>query len=86
MNENEEINPILVEFLDTDSFEEKYKILVATPLLDYDELMNDISIRGAFFRELLPKLNSDDEEERKTAAAALRYGLSALEGNDIVDF
>ena len=41
MNENEEINPILVEFLDTDSFEEKYKILVATPLLDYDDLLID---------------------------------------------
>ncbi len=53
------------------------------PILDYGELMNDISIRGAFFRELLPKLKSENAEERKIAAAALRYGLSVLAGNDV---
>lgn len=64
-----------------------FEIIDATsPLLDYEELMNDISIRGTFFRELLPKLKSDNEDERRIAAEALRYGLSALEGNDIVDF
>ena len=56
------------------------------PLLNYDELKNDISIRGAFFRELLPHLQSESEEERRTAADALRYGLAALDGNDVVDF
>ena len=45
--------------------------------------MNDISIRGAFFRELLPKLKSENADERKLAAAALRYGLSVLAGNDV---
>ena len=55
------------------------------PLLDYEALMEDISIRGAFFRELLPKLKSDDAEERRIASAALRYGLAALEGEDIGD-
>jgi len=55
------------------------------PLLDYDALMDDISIRGAFFRELLPKLKSDDAEERRIASAALRYGLAALEGEEIGD-
>ena len=54
-----------------------------SPLLDYNELMNDISIRGAFFRELLPKLKSDDPEQRRIAAAALRYGFAALDGEDI---
>ena len=56
------------------------------PLLDYEELKNDISIRGAFFRELLPMLESENEEERRTAADALKYGLAALDGNDVVDF
>ena len=36
-----EINPILLQFLDTDSFEEKYKILVATPIMDFDNLLID---------------------------------------------
>ena len=53
------------------------------PVLDHGELMNDISIRGAFYRELLPKLKSEDAEERRIAAAALRYGLSTLAGNDV---
>ena len=38
---NEEINPILLEFLETDSFDEKYKILVATPTSDFDDLLID---------------------------------------------
>lgn len=58
----------------------------SVPLLGYDELKNDISIRGAFFRELLPLLESENEEERRAAADALRYGLAALDGNDVVDF
>lgn len=58
----------------------------SVPLLDYEELKNDISIRGAFFRELLPRLESEDEEERRIAAEALRYGLAALDGGDVVDF
>ena len=56
------------------------------PLLNDEELKNDISIRGAFFRELLPMLESENDEERRTAAAALRYGLDALDGEDVVDF
>ena len=58
----------------------------SVPLLDYETLKNDMSIRGAFFRELLPLLESENEEERRTAADALRYGLAALDGNDIIDF
>ena len=56
---------------------------VTSPLLDYGELENDISIKGAVFRELLPRLESDDEAERKTASMALKYALAALEGNEI---
>ncbi len=40
-NIQEEVNPVLIEFLDTDSFEEKYKILVATPVMDFDDLLID---------------------------------------------
>ena len=58
----------------------------SVPLLNYDELKNDISVKGAFFRELLPLLQSENEDERRTAATALRYGLAALDGNDGVDF
>ncbi|SDB25513.1 hypothetical protein SAMN02910298_01284 [Pseudobutyrivibrio sp. YE44] len=41
IREEGEINPILLEFLDTDSFEDKYKILVATPIMDFDNLLID---------------------------------------------
>lgn len=58
----------------------------SVPLLNYDELKNDISVKGAFFRELLPLLQSENEDERRTAADALRYGLAALDGNDVIDF
>ena len=75
--------------IDTDSFEaEKFGLFYlevrndTSPTLDEAALMNDISIRGALYRELLPKLKSDDEKTRRIAAAALRYGLAALEGEE----
>ncbi len=58
----------------------------SAPLLSYDELKGDISIRGALFRELLPMLESENEEERQIASDALRLGLAALDGEDVVDF
>ncbi|MCR4567140.1 MAG: hypothetical protein K5769_03750 [Pseudobutyrivibrio sp.] len=39
--DNEQVNPLLLEFLDTDSFDEKYKLLVAAPTLDFDNLLID---------------------------------------------
>jgi hypothetical protein len=54
------------------------------PLLDHEELKNDISIKGALFRELLPLLESKDEQERKRASMALKYALAALSGSDIL--
>lgn len=41
INEEGEINPILLSFLDADCFEDKYKILVATPVMDFDNLLID---------------------------------------------
>ncbi len=58
----------------------------SVPLLNYEELKNDISVKGAFFRELLPLLQSENADDRRIAADALRYGLAALDGGDAVDF
>lgn len=54
-----------------------------TPLFDYDYLASDPTIRGAYFRELLPKLRSNDLREREVAAMALRAGLSVLGGEEL---
>ncbi|MBE6562540.1 MAG: DNA repair exonuclease [Ruminococcaceae bacterium] len=53
---------------------------------DASELEGDITIKGQFYRELLPMLESENEEEKQIAQAALRYGLSALDGENVVDF
>lgn len=50
------------------------------PTLNNEELLNDISIKGVFYRELLPKLQSSDEKEREIARQALEYGMKALSG------
>lgn len=55
-----------------------------TPILDFAELERDLSIRGEFYRELVAKMRSADEQERRTAAEALRIGLCALSGKPIV--
>ena len=46
INEEGEINPILLEFLDADCFEDKYKILVATPNMDFDNLLIPVALGG----------------------------------------
>ena len=51
-----------------------------SPTYDGEILMRDITLRGALYRTLLPELNSADEEVRRTAADALRYGLTVLDG------
>ena len=53
---------------------------------DSAELEGDITVKGQFYRELLPLLESENEEEKQIAQAALRYGLSALDGENVVDF
>ncbi len=52
------------------------------PLYDVAALEKDPSIRGAFFRELRPRLETGSIEERAAAARALRIGLAALSGED----
>lgn len=53
------------------------------PLLDAEQLQRDPTIRGAFYSSLSSMLESSDMQERELAASALRYGLSALSGEDI---
>ena len=55
------------------------------PLYKTEKFKRDMSIKGELFRNLLPLLESESEEDRLTAARALRVGLAALEGRD-VDF
>ena len=53
--------------------------------IDIPSLQNDPTLRGAFYQSLAPML-SGDEEEKSIAEKALRYGLAALSGANIVDF
>ncbi len=54
------------------------------PLPDLAELERDMSIRGEYYRELIARMKNGDEEERKTAAEALRIGLCALDGKPVI--
>ena len=56
------------------------------PIYDYSYLENDPTIRGAFFEKIMPIFRNGSPEEQNIAARALRYGLSAISGNDIADF
>lgn len=52
------------------------------PIYDADALLQDPGIRGAFFKEMQPLLESGSTEQRKVAALALKAGLRALAGDD----
>lgn len=54
------------------------------PVLDSAYLERDMTLRGALFRELLPRLREGSEEERALAADALRAGLAAIDGRAIL--
>lgn len=62
------------------SFEIKDKTL---PLYNTESFKRDMSIKGELFRQLLPMLQSADEDERLLAARAFREGLAALENREI---
>ncbi|MBE6619630.1 MAG: hypothetical protein E7626_07670 [Ruminococcaceae bacterium] len=57
-----------------------------SPLFDCEYLAGDLTVKGAFFRELQDMLKSEDPRERAVAAKALRYGLAALSGGEVIDF
>ena len=62
------------------SFEMKDKTL---PLYGTDHFKRDMSVKGELFRQLLPMLQSEDEDERLLGARAFREGLAALENREI---
>ena len=53
------------------------------PLYNTDSFKRDMSIKGELYRQLVPMLESGDEEERLLAARAFREGLAALENREI---
>lgn len=54
------------------------------PVYDRTFLERDPGLRGAFYRAMQPRLNSEDLEERAVAAEALRMGLAALSGRELL--
>ena len=62
------------------SFEMKDKTI---PLYGTDSFKRDMSVKGELYRQLLPMLQSEDEEERLLGARAFREGLAALENREI---
>ena len=54
-----------------------------SPTYDCARYEGDMSVKGAFYRVLADKLNSQDEEERACAREALRIGFAALDGSEI---
>ena len=53
------------------------------PLYNTKSFRRDMSVKGELFRQLLPMLESDNEEERLLGARAFREGLAALENREI---
>ncbi len=53
------------------------------PLYDAAYLEKAPTVQGAFYRALLPRLQSKDAEERALAGEALRLGLCALAGREV---
>jgi hypothetical protein len=72
--------------LDCEAFGLYYFDLIdkTLPLFGTEYFMRDMSVKGELFRNLLPMLEGDDEENRLVAAKAFRVGLAALE-NRVID-
>lgn len=56
---------------------------LTVPIYDAAYLEKDPTLRGAFYRALLPHLTGADEGQRTLAAEALRLGLTALSGREV---
>ena len=72
-----------------DKFKNLFEFIIidnTSPLYDFSYLKDDLTIRGAFFNKLLPLIQNGTQEERDIAVKALRYGLSAISGSNIIDF
>ena len=53
------------------------------PLYGTEHFKRDMTVAGEIYRRLLPMMESENEEDRLTAARAFRVGLAALENRDI---
>jgi DNA repair exonuclease SbcCD nuclease subunit len=53
------------------------------PQMDGDYLERDTTLRGELYRTLLPKLTSENADERRLASRALRIGLAAIDGRSV---
>ena len=82
MSASLELRPSLLEKCDFGLFfiEIENKTL---PLYDSEKLKSDPTIRGEFFRTVLPYLENGSPSERKIYSEALRLGLLALSGEDL---
>ncbi len=54
-----------------------------TPAFDDSRVARDMTVRGEICRTLIPTMRNGTDEERQTAATALRLGIAALENRDI---
>jgi hypothetical protein len=72
--------------LESDAFGLYYFDLVdkTLPLYGTEHFLRDMTAAGEVYRQMLPMFSSEDEEERLTAARALRVALLALEGKDLL--
>ncbi len=52
------------------------------PALRAEDFENDRTVRGEFYRTLLPMIENGTPRERRIAAAALRRGLAAMSGDN----
>ena len=71
--------------LGSDAFDLYFFELVdkTMPLHNTQSFKRDMSVKGELYRQLLPMLESTDEEERLLGARAFREGLAALENREI---